>query len=221
MARAILRRPGAGRYCTFADTDAAPLIVNVQLVVLLPPLEQAPDHIALRPFDTVSLIDVPTANEPDPLLPVATLIPLGVEVTRSPLRPLAVTVNVADCGGGGGGGWDDPAVTASVAVFVTPFSVAEIVEPVSALTAEVVMVKTALCEPVGTVTLGGTPATAPFALDNATGTSAVAAADSTTAPWALDPPVTLVGLSARLVSVAPAVGVSGVTVRLALRVVPL
>ena len=220
MARAILRRPGAGRYCTFADTDAAPLIVNVQLVVLLPPLEQAPDHIALRPFDTVSLIDVPTANEPDPLLPVATLIPLGVEVTRSPLRPLAVTVNVADCGGGGGG-WDDPAVTASVAVFVTPFSVAEIVEPVSALTAEVVMVKTALCEPVGTVTFGGTAATAPFALDNATGTSAVAAADNTTAPWALDPPVTLVGLSARLVSVAPAVGVSGVTVRLALRVVPL
>src|SRR6185436_12305684 len=169
-----------------------------------------------RPFDTVSLIDVPTPNVADPLLPVATLIPLGVEVTRSPLRPLAVTVNVADCGGGGGGG-DDPAVTASVAVFVTPLSVAEIVEPVSALTAEVVMLKTALCEPVGTVTLGGTAATAPFALDKATGTSAVAAADSTTAPWALDPPVTLVGLSARLVSVAPAVGVSGVTVRLALR----
>jgi hypothetical protein len=221
MARAILRRPGASRYCTFADTDAAPLIVNVQLVVLLPPLEQAPDHIALRPFDTVSLIDVPTANEPDPLLPVATLIPLGVEVTRSPLRPLAVTVNVADCGGGGGGGWDDPAVTASVAVFVTPFSVAEIVEPVSALTAEVVMVKTALCEPVGTVTLGGTAATAPFALDNATGTSAVAAADSTTTPCALEPPVTLVGLSTRLVRMAPAVGEFGVTVKLALRVVPL
>jgi len=221
MARAILRRPGAGRYCTFAETDAAPLIVNVQLVVLLPPLEHAPDHIALRPFDTVSLIDVPTPNDADPLLPVATLIPLGVEVTRSPLRPLAVTVNVADCGGGGGGGWDEPAVTASVAVFVTPFSVAEIVAPVSALTADVVIVKTALCEPDGTVTLAGTDATPGFALDRATGTSAVAAAIRTTPPCALEPPVTLVGLTKKLVSVAPAVGVSGVTVRLALRVVPL
>ena len=196
-------------------------MVNVQLVVLLPPLEQAPDHIALRPFDTVSLIDVPTANEPDPLLPVATLIPLGVEVTRSPLRPLALTVKVADWGGGGGGGWDDPDVTASVAFFVTPFSDAESVALVSALTAAVVMVKTALCEPDGTVTLAGTDATPGFAFDRATVTSAVAAAIRTTPPWALEPPVTLVGLSTRLVRMAPAVGEFGVTVKLALRVVPL
>jgi len=220
MARAILRRPAAGRYCTFADTDAAPLIVNVQLVVRLPPLEQAPDQIALRPFDTVRRMDVPTANEPDPLLPVATLMPVGVEVTRSPLRPLAVTVNVADCGGGGGGGGDDPAVTASAAVLVTPFSVAESVAPVSALTAAVVMVKTALCEPDGTVTLAGTDATPGFALDRATGTSVVAAAIRTTPPCALEPPVTLVGLTKKLVSVAPAVGELGVTVRVAVRVVP-
>lgn len=204
-----------------AETDALPLIVNVQLVVLLPPLEQAPDHIALRPLETLSLTDVPTGNDADPLLPVATLTPVGVEVTRSPLRPLAVTVSVAACGGGGGGGGGEAALTVSVAVFVTPFNEAESVTGVLALTAEVVMVKTALCEPAGTVTLCGTEATPLFALDSATGTSAVAAADSTTAPWALDPPVTLVGLSARFVRIAPAVGESGVTVRLAVRVVPL
>src|SRR5262252_4550145 len=31
-------------------------------------------------------------------------MPLGVEVMRSPFRPVAVTVSVAVCGGGGGGG---------------------------------------------------------------------------------------------------------------------
>ena len=113
----------------------------MQLVVLFPPLEQAPDHIALRPFDTVSVIEVPTAKDADPVLPVATLMPAGVDETRSPLRPLAVTVSVADCGGGGGGG--DADVTVRVAVFVTPFNVAEIVTGVDALTAVVEMPKTA------------------------------------------------------------------------------
>jgi len=61
-----------------AETDALPLIVNVQLAVLLPPLEQAPDHIALRPLETLSLTDVPTGNDADPLLPVVTLTPVGV-----------------------------------------------------------------------------------------------------------------------------------------------
>jgi len=117
----------------------------VQLVVLFPPLEQAPDHIALRPFDTVSVIDVPTAKDADPLLPVTTLMPAGVDDTRSPLRPLAVTVSVADCGGGGGGGGGGAAdVTVRVAVFVTPFNVADIVTGVEALTAVVEMPKTAV-----------------------------------------------------------------------------
>jgi hypothetical protein len=116
--------------------------VNVQLFALFPPLEQAPDHIASRPFDTVSVIDVPTAKDADPLLPVATLMPAGVDDTRSPLLPLAVTVSVADCGGGGGGGAAD--VTVRVAVFVTPFNVAEIVTGVEALTVVVEMPKTAV-----------------------------------------------------------------------------
>jgi hypothetical protein len=76
-------------------TDAAPFSVNVQLFVLLPPLEQAPDQIASRPFDTVSVIAVPVANDAEAVLPTATLIPAGLEVTRSPLRPDAVTVSVA------------------------------------------------------------------------------------------------------------------------------
>jgi len=71
------------------------VIVNVQVFVLLPPLEHAPDQMASRPFETLSVIDVPVTNDPEPVLPTATLIPAGLEVTRSPLRPLAVTVSVA------------------------------------------------------------------------------------------------------------------------------
>jgi hypothetical protein len=36
-----------------------PVIVNVHAFALLPPLEQAPDQIASRPFVTLSVIDVP------------------------------------------------------------------------------------------------------------------------------------------------------------------
>ena len=84
-----------GRYCTFAVTVPAAASVNVQVFRLLPPLEQAPDQIASRPLLTVSVIDAPVANDADPLLPVATLMPAGDDVTRSPLRPAAVSVNVA------------------------------------------------------------------------------------------------------------------------------
>jgi hypothetical protein len=75
-------------------TDAAADSVNTQVLVLLPPLEHAPDQIASRPLDTLSVIDVPLANEADPVLPTDTLMPAGLDVIRSPLRPLAVTVNV-------------------------------------------------------------------------------------------------------------------------------
>jgi len=83
------------RYCTLAVTEAAPPSVNVQVRTLLPALEQAPDQMASRPLDTLSVIEVPTVKDADPLLPVATLMPAGLEVILSPLRPLAVTVSVA------------------------------------------------------------------------------------------------------------------------------
>ena len=78
-----------------AVTDALAVSVSWQVFALFPPLEQAPDQMASRPFETVSVIDVPVVNDADPVLPTDTLIPAGVEVTRSPLRPVAVTVSVA------------------------------------------------------------------------------------------------------------------------------
>jgi hypothetical protein len=67
----------------------------VHVFVLFPPLEHAPDQIASRPLVTDSVIDVPTLNGADPVEPTDTLMPSGFDVTRSPLRPLALTVNVA------------------------------------------------------------------------------------------------------------------------------
>ena len=89
----------------------------MQVRRLAPLLEHAPDQIASRPFETVSVIDVPCAKPADPLLPTLTLMPAGLDVTRSPLLPLAVTVSVAFCVGGGGAAAGD---TVSVAVLVAP-----------------------------------------------------------------------------------------------------
>ena len=80
-----------------AVTVAFPFSVNVQVFVLLPPLEQAPDQMTSRSFVARSVIVVPAVNEAEPLLPTATLMPAGFEVTRSPPRPVAVTVSVAVC----------------------------------------------------------------------------------------------------------------------------
>jgi hypothetical protein len=90
----------SGHHCTFPVTLAFPFRVNVQVLVLLALLEQAPDQIASRPFVTLSVMDVPAANGAEPLVPTLTLMPAGLDVTRSPLRPVAVTVNVAACDGG-------------------------------------------------------------------------------------------------------------------------
>ncbi len=148
-------------HCTFALTDAAPDSVSVQLFVLFPPLEQAPDQIASRPFETESVIAVPVVNEADPVLPTATAIPDGLELTVSPFRPVAVTVSVAvEVGGGGGGGEDAEGVTVSVAVLVTPPPETEIVTTVCALTAEVKTLKPPFVTPAGTIMLPGTVATA-------------------------------------------------------------
>ena len=101
-----LPAPASSRffYCTFAVTDPFAFSVNVHVLRLLPLLEHAPDQIASRPFDTVNVMDVPFANDADPVLPTETLLPVGLEVMRSPLRPLAVTLNVDEPPGGGGGG---------------------------------------------------------------------------------------------------------------------
>jgi len=93
------------------------LNVNVQVRRLVPPLEHAPDQTASRPFVTDSVIEVPVVKDADPELPTATLIPAGLDVTRSPLRPVALTLNVAVCPEGGGGALDG--VIVSVAVRVT------------------------------------------------------------------------------------------------------
>ena len=95
----MVRRPrwkSSGRplHCTFAVTDAVPMIVNAHVLLLFPPLEHDPDQIASRPFETLSVIAVPVVNDPDPELPTVTLMPAGLEVTRSPLLPVAVTVSV-------------------------------------------------------------------------------------------------------------------------------
>jgi hypothetical protein len=83
-----------------AVTDALAFTANVHVLVLFPPLEQAPDQIASRPFVTLSVTEVPTLNDVDPVLPTFTLMPAGLDSTRSPLRPVAVTVRVAVCPGG-------------------------------------------------------------------------------------------------------------------------
>jgi hypothetical protein len=44
---------------------------------LFPPLEHAPDQIASRPFETLSVMAVPLTNPAEPVLPTATLMPEG------------------------------------------------------------------------------------------------------------------------------------------------
>lgn len=150
------------RYCTFADTDAFAFNVNVHVLVLLPLLEQAPDQIASRPFETLSVIDVPVVNEADPVVPTATLSPEGAELTDSPLRPLAVSVSVAVPVGGGGEELD--AVTSSDADFTTPPPETEIVTSVSVETDDVKMLKPPRVVPPGTTIPFGTDATAGWLL---------------------------------------------------------
>src|SRR5947207_1072500 len=122
----------------------------------------------------VSVIDVPVVNGADPVPPTATLIPAGLEVTRSPLRPVAVTV--------------------SVAVFVAPPFTPVIVTGVDAPTAVVVTLNVALVAPAATATLAGTPA-AVLPLDSVTtAPPAGAALVNVAVPCAAAPPTTLAGL---------------------------
>ena len=145
------RRPaGAARSCTLAVIAAAAESVKVHDRTFEPPLEHAPDQMAERPLLTLSVIDVPTANGAEPLEPVATRMPAGLDVTRSPPRPEAVTVSAAVCARGAAG------VTVSAPVLLAPLNVAVITTAVLAETAEVVMVNVPVKPPVGAVTLAGT-----------------------------------------------------------------
>ena len=169
-------------------TDAFPWMVNLQVFALLPPLEQAPDQIASRPLLTLRVIDVPVLNVAEPVLPTATLIPAGLEVTRSPLRPVAVTASVAVWAGGAGG------FTVSVAVLLTPAKLPPIVTGVAAVTPVVVMLKVPLVAPAATVTLAGTLATVVLLLDSVTTAPPTGAAEvSVTVPCDGLPPTTELG----------------------------
>ena len=186
------------------------MIVKTQVLALLPPLEQAPDQIASRPLVTLSVIAVFGANGADPVLPTLTLIPAGLDVTRSPLRPVATTVNVAFVLGG---------FSVSAAVRVTPAKAAVIVAVVAAVTAVVGAVNEALVAPAATVTVAGTLAAAALLDSDITSPPVGAALVSVTVPVEAVPPVKLVGLSVKVFRLAG--GGTGVTVSVAVRLVPL
>jgi hypothetical protein len=135
---------------------------------------------------------------------------VGFDVTRSPLRPVALTVNVAVVAAG---------LTVNVAVRLTPASLAVIVAGVEEETAPVTMVKVALVAPCATVTFAGAPAAGLLLASVTVSPPAGAADDNVTVPCEFEPPVTLVGFSARLLRLAG--GGGGVTVRMADRDAPL
>lgn len=180
--------------------------VNRHVFALLPPLEQAPDQIASRPFETLSVIAVPLVKDPDPVVPTDTLIPAGLDVIRSPLRPVAVTVTVTGVPVGGG------AVCGAIVrptVRVTPPNTAETVATADVVTAVVVIVKLALVDPAGIVTLAGVAAALELSESDTSAPPLGAAALSVTVPVTDAPPTTLVGFTAIADSAAVAAG--GVT----------
>jgi hypothetical protein len=190
-------------------TEALPVIVNVQFLRLFPPLEQAPDQTASRPLLTLNVTEVLGAKPADPVLPTETLIPAGLDTTRSPLRPVAVTVKVTFAPGG---------VTVSVALRVMPPKEAEMLAAVEAVTAPVPTVKVALVAPAGIVTAAGTVAAAALLDNDTTAPPAGAALVRVTVPCDGFPPVTLAGLSAKVFKLAG--GGTGVTVSVVVLLVP-
>ena len=78
-------RNGLGSYCAFALT--VPVSGNVQVLRLVPPLEQAPDQMASRPLVTDSVMFVPVAKLADPDAPACGVkLPVTDHVRRRPRR---------------------------------------------------------------------------------------------------------------------------------------
>jgi hypothetical protein len=105
------------------------------------------------------------------------------------------SVGAVGVGGGAGG------VTVSVAARFTPPKLAVMVTGVELVTLVVMMANVAVVEPVGTVTLPGTPATLLLLANVTTAPAAGAGPLSVTVPCDDAPPVTLDGVSASDVSV--------------------
>jgi len=101
--------------------------------------------MASRPLATLRVMTVPGANCADPVLPVATLKPAGLETTRSPLRPPAVTASDIVDGASMG-------LRVRVAYLVTPPPLTEMVTSVCMLTGEVLMKTPPVVLPAGTRT---------------------------------------------------------------------
>jgi hypothetical protein len=188
-----------------AVTDAFAFSVNVQVEVSRPPVEHAPLQTAVRPPETVSLMDVPMLNDADMLLPDVTLMPAGVEVTRTPERPVAVTVSDAVWAAG---------VRVKVVLREIPPALAVIVTGVVVATGLVLTVKSKVLEPGCTVTEAGTVADG-LLLEIATGNPPAGAGPvRMTTACDGEPPVTLLG-----VTVIPwRVGGGGAAVRVRLAV---
>ena len=141
------------------------------------------------------------------------MIPVGLDSTRSPLRPVAVTVKLTPAATG---------FTVSVAVLVTPAKTAEIVAEVEVVTELVVTVKLAPVPPAGTVTLAGTITALELLESDTTAPPVGAALVKVTMPCAVAPPVTLAGLSTSVFRLAAGGGgATGVTVSVAVLLVAL
>jgi hypothetical protein len=101
--------------------------------------------MASRPLAMLSVTAVPGASCADPVLPVATLRPVGFETTRSPLRPPAVTASDMFVGATTG-------FSVKVAERVTPPPETEMVASVCVLTEAVLMKNPPVVLPAGMVT---------------------------------------------------------------------
>lgn len=165
--------------------------------------------MASRPFDTLRVMAVPAKNVAVLLLPTGTLMPAGLDVICSPLRPLALTASVILCACG---------TTVSEALRAIPAAFAVMVATVESVTVPVVTVKVALVAPWATTTLAGTVANAVLLANATLKPPDGAAAVSNKVPCAVAPPCTLVGLIDSADKDAVAAG--GEMVSVALRLAP-